>query len=496
LGILPKTGVKRIFTGQLIDLFHSFGGEERELPFAFIAITIMASCGISPYESFKRLMSARVLPFIQMEAREIVRRVEMLGIDPLNAMLQRARETKSKVYSEFLSGYVSTVRGGGNVIDYLESKLRSIINLQITKATHCIEKLETLVESYMVMLLILLCTYILVAVISSTKAFSSSLGLSLQGPNTLNSIVFIIMPLISLLFMFFAHIIQKGTLITLKSIYMKALPATIAVIIFVILAYLIPEVKSFIDFIGIEPFTTLCLSAISIPPMIFYQKMIRLNLEAEDEMPNFLRNVCEARKTGMSPEKSIIHGVKACKTGSFSRILEQINNQIEWGVSLKKVFIVLKEKINSWPVLATFFVLIETIEAGGGPSHALELLTSYSERLRDIEKNKQDMLRPYVILPFIWSGLMALTFSFTFFVITQIPILNASGSMYTSLQQQMEILSSAIIFHCWLSGFFIGKVTKGTFAAGFLYSLLLAVTAFISLVLSGKLIGLISEVLI
>jgi len=41
----------------------------------------------------------------------------------LTVMQKRAEKTKSKVYREFLLGYVSAVRSGGNIINYLRSKL-------------------------------------------------------------------------------------------------------------------------------------------------------------------------------------------------------------------------------------------------------------------------------------------------------------------------------------------------------------------------------------
>jgi hypothetical protein len=52
------------------------------------------------------------------------------------------------------------------------------------------------------------------------------------------------------------------------------------------------------------------------------------------------------------------------------------------------------------------------------------------------------------------------------------------------VQEQMIILSVGIILQCWLSGFFIGKISEGSFAAGFKYSAVLAVTAYVSLLLS------------
>jgi len=136
-----------------LKLKHEKAGEE-ELPFAFMLITLMASCGISPYESFKRLKSIDLLPFIQKESNEIVRKVEVLNEDPLSVMQKRAGETRLEAYGDFLRGYVSTVKSGGSITNYLKSKLRSIFEIRAAAAARSIERLETLVEAYMAMLLV------------------------------------------------------------------------------------------------------------------------------------------------------------------------------------------------------------------------------------------------------------------------------------------------------------------------------------------------------
>lgn len=479
LRLIPDSFFKKII----------FRETDNELPFAFMLMTLMASCGVSPYESFKRLRTVEILPFIQKEAAKIVRQVEVLNKDPLTVMLERADDTDSKIYGDFLRGYVSTVRSGGAVTSYLKSKLRSIFEIQAAAAVRSIERLETLVEVYMVMLLVLLCTYILVAVMSSATTFSSVLGMNLGDPALINAIIFVAMPLASLMFMFLAHQIRRGTLMGVNGIYYKALPFAMGSIGFLALAFFVPQVRALISVVGEPVFTTACLTAISVRPLISYRRMIGLNLKAEEAIPSLLRDISETRKTGISPEKSIVHGAGRKGYGSFSKILRQVVNQIEWGVSLGKIFEDIKERVQSWPVLANFLILVETIEVGGGSPEALEMLAGYSERIRDIEKNKREMLKPYVLLPFIWTVLMALTFTFTFSVITQIPTTFLPEPPFVFLESQMKILSSAIIFQCWLSGFFIGKVTQGTFTAGFQYSILLAAVSLASLLLSENMVS-------
>ncbi len=490
---------------------------EDELPFAFMLVTLMASCGISPYESFKRLRFIDLLPFIQKESNEIVRQVEVLNVDPLSAMQERAEKTDSEAYGDFLRGYVSTVKSGGSVTSYLKSKLRSIFEIRAAAATRSIEKLETIVEAYMAALLVLLSVYILVAVVSSSS-FSATLGFSFNGQILIHLVLFIFMPMVSVVFMAFAHMMRKGTLMNLRSIYLKAVPFAILSGALLAGTFLVPEVRSiFVSSVSslqemidsMLPFkriwslldylvpiiVTMCLSLVSFFPMIEYSRIIGVNMKAEESMPSFLRDISENRKTGMSPEKSIVQAAARKGYGSFTNILKRIVNQIEWGVSLKKIYMDLRERLRSWPVLTNFIILIETIEVGGGSSEALDLLAAYSEKIRDIERNKREMLRPYIILPFIWTVLMALTFTFTFYVVTHLPIIHVSGPALPTIESQLALFSSAIVFHSWLSGFFIGKVTQGTFAAGFKYSILLAVTALVSLLLSQNIIDLLMGLL-
>jgi flagellar protein FlaJ len=231
---------------------------------------------------------------------------------------------------------------------------------------------------------------------------------------------------------------------------------------------------------------------VSVPPAVVYVKLTQVNNDAENFMPSFLRDVTEARKIGLSPEKSIIHATKRSGYGKFSSALSLIRSQMEWGVSLRKIFVNIKDKIQTWPVLVNFLILVETIKIGGGSATALEILTDYSEKQKDVEANKKSLLRPYVILAFIWSVLIALTttmVAMTVYALTQISLPGTAAMPLRLMQDEVNLFSTGIILQCWLSGFFVGKVNEGTFAAGFKYSAMLVLTAYVSLVLSQVLLG-------
>lgn len=470
------------------------GEIERELPFAVMLFTLMAASGVTIYDGWKKMRSINLLPTFQKEAEEVVRQVEVLGYDPLTVMYRRAENAKSKMYRDFLAGYVSSVKSGVNVVSFLKSKMRSMFDAQSAASNRAIEKLGTLIEAYAVMLIVTLCAYILYVVVSSSNFFemTAASGMPAASNPLLYVFVFLAMPMLSVFFILIAHAARKSNLITLKECYRRALFCAFPAIGLLTVFVLVPSLQSATSTFGMTGIVTICFLIISVPPWLSYRKIAKINFAAEDSMPSFLRDVCEARKIGLSPEKSIIHATKRSAYGSFSDILGLVRSQIEWGVSLKKIFENIKKKIRSWPVLVHFFILVETIEIGGGSATALEILSEYSEKSKDIESNKRATLKPYVILAFIWSILIALTttiVAMTIYILANISLPGTGGTPpLASVQEQLLVLSVGIILQCWLSGFFIGKISEGSFGAGFKYSAILAVTAYVSLLVSQNLL--------
>jgi flagellar protein FlaJ len=312
------------------------------------------------------------------------------------------------------------------------------------------------------------------------------------SPDIVCILIFFVTPMISIFFMIIAHMERKSYLIGANQPYKAAILPTIIVVALTAAIILLPPLQFLTAPQTFPTVITACLIAISIPPSIVYIRISKTNNDAENAIPSFLRDVTEARKIGLSPEKSIVHAAKRTGYGSFCQTLKLVRSQMEWGVSLRKIFLNVRQKVQTWPVLVNFFILVETIKIGGGSATALETLTEYSEKQKDVDSNKKSLLRPYVILAFIWSVLIAMTTTMvatTVFAVTQMSLPGTTAVPFQIMESQINLFSTGIIFQCWLSGFFVGKVNEGTFAAGFKYSAMLVLTAYVSLVISGQLIG-------
>ncbi len=486
------------FLGKIFGTLNKATSEEREkteaeLPFAVMIFTLMAASGISPYDSWKKMRKMTFLPIFKKEADEVVRQVEVLGKDPLTVMYQRAEVTQSKLYRSFLGGFVSSVRSGGKLADYMKSQLKSIFELRYITLNRNVERIAALVEAYSVMLIVVLCTYILFVIFSSSSVMDllSSTSISIS-PAMSYIIAFLLMPVMSLFFILIAHNMQRSAFPDLKDLYKKGLFFIVPGFIVIAVFGMLPQLQDAIAPLGLPEIATIVLVATALPLAIQYHRIAKLNYNAEESMPDFIRDITESQKTGLSPEKSIVQATKRKDYGPFSKFLELIRSQIEWGVPLRKTFENLRKDIRSWFVVINFAMMVETIEIGGNSIQSLEILSEYSEKERELQVNRRTMLKPYILLAFMWSALIAVTttiVALTTTMMTGMVNTDLSSVATMAMQGQLKVFSVGIIIQCWISGFFIGKISEGNFGAGFKISAMLAATAYLSLVLSQVLLS-------
>ena len=106
------------------------------MPFAAAYISVMASGGIAPYTSFKRLSEVDLMPAMQGEAREIIKDVEIFGIDPLTAIENAAKKESAGHFQEtFSQATLQQSSSAETSVTFLKEKLKTY-----SKQEHCASK--------------------------------------------------------------------------------------------------------------------------------------------------------------------------------------------------------------------------------------------------------------------------------------------------------------------------------------------------------------------
>ena len=201
-----------------------------------------------------------------------------------------------------------------------------------------------------------------------------------------------------------------------------------------------------------------------------------------------MRDVAEARKAGLGPEKCVIQATKRKDYGLFNSVSNGIANKLQWGMSLDNIFEFIKREVTNFKILINFKVLFEIISSGGGNVNTLTSLAHVAEKMQTIEKTKREMLQPYVMVGFILIGITGFT---TLLVIESLTSLGAqletdetkSAALTLIAESRFEMLGIAILIQSWIAGLFLGKLTTGSVSGGFLYSILLVVVATIAIAL-------------
>ena len=192
---------------------------KKELPYFITIVTLLSSAGIGPYFMLQRVKSIELLPTIRNESLKMLKRVDLLGVDPLEVMRQVRTHASSKALGEFFDGYVSTVESGGNIVNYLKSKMKTVFDRHAESQKQAVVKLGALVEAYMTIQVVLLAVYIISAAVISDPFATSEEGFN-------EEIIFLIItPVISAVFLFAANQspIEKNPEINYKKIIMLSL---------------------------------------------------------------------------------------------------------------------------------------------------------------------------------------------------------------------------------------------------------------------------------
>jgi len=451
---------------------------EREMPFAATYVSVMASGGIAPYTSFKRLAEVELMPVMRDEAREIIKDVEIFGINPLTAIENAAKKNPLDIFKDFLSGYASTVIVGGDIRHFLERKAEDIFKTRAMRVKAAAERLGMLLETFIiVMVLMSLCFYILFSVESIFSA-----GISTYSGIILYTYLFT--PLLSIMFIYLAHSMQPKSPVTETRPYkVFGVCGVIGLLLFLLLTnfmgYLeVPFFSSLQTIIDLPIAVSIALFITVAPAAVVHNKLSRKRVSIEQGVSSFLRDLTEVKKTGLSPEKCI-ENLANRDYGRFSKELGKISSEISWGAPLRKVIMDFVKRTRSWMTQIVMFLLVETIDVGGGTIAMIESLARFNNLTQEVEKEKKMAVRPYVMMPY-FAAIMLVATTVMILTFTGQTLGVAETTPSDNLPSLIMTFTTACIFSNYLIGLVAGKISEESVSAGFKHSAILVVISVVA----------------
>jgi flagellar protein FlaJ len=126
---------------------------EDELPFTTGYMAILTSAGVSPEKIFSSLSNLSVPLTVSIEAKDIVRDVNLFGLDVISALESASKRTSSERFREMLEGFISTIHSGSNLSAYLREKSKQYMRLKRINLKKFSDSLSMLSEFYVALLI-------------------------------------------------------------------------------------------------------------------------------------------------------------------------------------------------------------------------------------------------------------------------------------------------------------------------------------------------------
>lgn len=328
-----------------------------EFPFFLVYATSLQAAGLSLFSSMDRISEWRILPKIRRESLLVKRDYTFFSHNPLLALENVARDHPDENIRTVILGYTSVLRSGGDLIVYLNSKVKDGLNTVVDRWKRYAESASTLGEISIAIFLMFPSLLIAMAV-----AFSSNYSLLLM-----QVYAYAFLPLMGAILIMTIHTSQPKFL----DIYnMKP---------FLIISVVGAAVFAAATYFFIHPMVYWLASVLLVFTIILGAEYLKQHgevIQVEKALPYFLRDITEMMKIGYSINQTLIDLPKQRDYNkTFDRLLHKVAEHLEMNMPLKRVAETMR--VRSWLCNYVFFILSEIVDTGGGTPEVLESLTSF-----------------------------------------------------------------------------------------------------------------------
>ena len=210
----------------------------------------------------------------------------------------------------------------------------------------------------------------------------------------------------------------------------------------------------------------------------------------DDRFPDFVRDLAEARRAGMTFTKAIMHASKG-NYGVLTPEIQKIARQISWGSSVDAALSSFAKRVNTKLIHRTISLIIEASRSGGHVADVLDAASKDAREIKLIESERRASLISYVAIVYVGMGV----FLMIVVIITKtlLPALMGSsggsslpaGGMNVLQNTKEDILAitqvffSAAIIQSGLMGLVAGVFEEGDLISGIKHSFIMLIIAWV-----------------
>ena len=140
--------------------------------------------------------------------------------------------------------------------------------------------------------------------------------------------------------------------------------------------------------------------------MYEFQRLRRVR-KIDNRFPDFIRDLAEARRAGMTFTKAIMYSAKG-DYGVLTPEIQKIARQISWGSSVENALKLFASRVNTKLIKRTISLIIEASRSGGNVADVLDAATKDARELKLLESERRAGMLSYVAVIYVGMGVFLL----------------------------------------------------------------------------------------
>nr|WP_303714415.1 type II secretion system F family protein [Methanoculleus marisnigri] len=476
--------------------------------------------------------SSSVYGEVAHEFRRVVRDADYFGYDVITALRHLQETTPSEKLQEFVQDLVSVVESGGDMLAFLETRVRTYQEEARFEQKTFLSTLQLVAEAYVTLFVAGPLFIIIVMVVMGFVSSTSIMQLSV--------IIYLLIPVGSLFFILFVDAVSIKTegierytgirwlhefgdarveertgdeplvrqlahydrirklrsvvrhpflafLIEPNRTFYVAVPVALAYVLLAVLATpAYPDVEVLIDVL--DDHLIVALLIVLLPFGICYQIWRTKVMGLEAGIPEFLNRLSGINQVGLTLAQAITILVKA-DLGVLTYEIRKIKRDIEWGASVQDALVRFEERIRT-PTIARAVTLITTASRMTGDIGVVLNIAARDAAISETLKRERQAEM------FIYTAIVYLVFIVFIFVVAVIDAqflsvlagvdTLAPGSMpggisfgSTSIATFERLLFHACLIQALFTGLIAGEMGEGSIRAGVKHAAIMVFIAFV-----------------
>jgi archaeal flagellar protein FlaJ len=132
-----------------------------------------------------------------------------------------------------------------------------------------------------------------------------------------------------------------------------------------------------------------------------YESMrIRRISKIDAVFPDFVRDLAESRRAGMTFTKAILFASKG-EYGILTPEIKKISQQVSWGGSVTEALQSFAQRVNTRSIRRTITLIIEASNSGGNVADVLDVAAKDAREIKMLEAERRTNMASYVVVIYV-----------------------------------------------------------------------------------------------